>query len=78
MYTNLNPVCIVRKELSFLTGFHKHLSNAGFEIPLFFRVFSPLLSLVSFCFFVLLVSAAYMHFDFQSFLSFLAWRVTAQ
>ena len=66
------------KELSSLSGLNMHPSNPVFEMPLPFCVGSPLLPLVSFCFFVLLVSASYPHFDSQAFLSPLAWRVTAQ
>jgi hypothetical protein len=66
------------KELSSLSGFNMRPPNPVFEMPLPFCVGSPLLPLVSFCFFVLLVSASYPHFDSQAFLSPLAWRVTAQ
>lgn len=73
------PSSHYQKELSSLTGFDMYLSNSVFEIPLLFCVFSPLLPLVSVCFFVLLVSTAYsLHLDSQSFLSPLAWRITAQ
>lgn len=44
-------------------------SNSVFEIPLIFCVCSPRPPLVSFCFFVLLVSASYPHFYDESFLS---------
>lgn len=66
------------QELSSLRGFSTYPSNSVFETPLFFCVGSPLLPLVSFCFFVLLVSASHPRFDSQSFFSSLAWRVTAQ
>lgn len=71
------PSLHYQKELS-SSGFSTFLSNSVSEIPLIFCVCSPLLPLVSFCFFVLLLSASYPHFDSQSFLSSLAWRVTAQ
>lgn len=72
------PSLRYQKELPSLTGFNTYPSNPVFEIPLLSCVGSPLLPLVSFCFRVLLVSASYPHFDSQSFLSSLAWRVTAQ
>lgn len=72
------PSTHYQEELFSLTGFHMCPSNSVFEISLIFHVCSPLTPLVSLCFFVLLVSASYPHFDSQSFRSTPACRITAQ
>lgn len=68
-YTDLNLGGIIRKSCSLSlvsTCIHPILS---LKFLSFFCVCSPLPPLVSFCFFVLLVSASYPHFYSESFLS---------